>query len=319
MATQKAGIAGAGIAGASCAGALAAAGWEVDVFDKAGHAGGRLASRQLGDGWVTMGAPFVSAWNAPFREQADAWSSKGWLAPLNGDILQGRADTEWVHTRLKNHYLPGIETSELVRHVMGKAKLHVGSRVVALYPNTLFLEDGSKADGYDHVICAVPGPQAVPLLDGAPELQERLAGVRYRPVWAFLVRWEGGPDADIIKFDDSQLDMAVRQVTADPGLWLVHSSHDFAETLVEASELDARTLAASRLMSLLGLSRPVEIEASHMWLYARSVNPVGGYWLGDERSGVTLIGDGIAGAGVERAWESGVQLARAILSLKDQD
>jgi renalase len=313
MAKPKAGIVGAGIAGASCAGALAAAGWDVDVFEKGPGAGGRLASRRLEAGWATLGAPFISAWNAPFREQADEWSKKGWVAPLTGDILQGRADTGWAHTQLKGHYLPTIDTSELVGHVLGQAKLHAGSRVIAVLPNTVVLEDGSMMEGYDQVICAVPGPQAIPLLDALPRLRDRLAGVRYRPVWAFLMRWVGGPEADIIKFDHNLMDMAVRQTAADPGLWLVHSSYEFAETIVEASEMEARTRAAAALTGLLGLSGPAEVEASHLWLYARPENAVGGHWLSDDDSRVALIGDSISGAGVERTWESGVQLAQAIL------
>ncbi|HET9463806.1 MAG TPA: NAD(P)-binding protein, partial [Thiobacillus sp.] len=35
MARLRAGIVGAGIAGANCAGTLAAAGWDVDIFEKA--------------------------------------------------------------------------------------------------------------------------------------------------------------------------------------------------------------------------------------------------------------------------------------------
>jgi renalase len=163
----------------------------------------------------------------------------------------------------------------------------------------------------------VPGPQAIPLLGELPHLRDQLAGVRYRPVWAFLMRWKGGPEADIIKFDHNLIDMAVRQTTADSGLWLVHSSYEFAETLVEGSETAAQTRAVVAVMELLGLSQPVEVVASHLWLYARSENPVGGRWLGDHESRVALIGDGIAGAGVERAWESGVQLAQAILHSKD--
>lgn len=307
MAKLRAGIVGAGIAGAGCAGSLTAAGWDADVFDEASGAGGRL---------VTLGAPFVSAWNAPFREQADKWSQKGWVAPLEGDILQGRADKGWVHTRLKNHYLPAIEGSELVRHVLGEAKLHIESRVKALQPHALVLEDGSIADSYDHVICAVPAHQAIPMLEAFPQLRNRLAAVRYRPVWAFLMRWEGGPSADIIKFDDNLLDMAVRQTTADPGLWLVHSSYGFARLLANASGIQAGTLAAVVLMDLLGLSRAVEVEASHLWLYARPENTVRDHWLSDPESSVSLIGDGVVGAGVERAWESGVQLAQAILRSK---
>ena len=317
MAKPKAGIIGAGISGASCAGILAAAGWEVDVFEKARGAGGRLSSRRLESGWATLGAPFISAWNAPFREQTEAWARQGWVAPLTGDILQGRADKGWADAQLKNHYLPTIETSQLVHHLLGEAKLHTEARVTALQPGVIVLEEGPQAQGYDYVICSVPSPQAIPLLDALPKLRERLSEVRYRPIWSFLMRWEGGPAADIIKFDGHMLDLAVRQVTVEPNLWAVHSSDEFAETYLEASDMEVCARSGSALMGLLGLPSPADAEASHRWLYARSENPVGGYWLADRDTRVALIGDGIAGFGVERAWESGVQLAQAILQSKD--
>jgi predicted NAD/FAD-dependent oxidoreductase len=313
MARLKAGIVGAGIAGASCAGILAAAGWEVEVFDKARGAGGRLSSRRLESGWATLGAPFLAAKRDPFREQLDAWSRQGWLAPLTGDILHGRANKGWAQARLQDHYLPAIESSQLVRQLLGQATLHTGAHVAALQPHALVLQDGRALGGYDYVICSVPAPQAMPLLDALPQLRDRLAGVRYRPIWSFLMRWDGGPAADVIKFDDHLLDMAVRQTTADPGLWVVHSSYEFAETYLEVSEMEASTRAASALMGLLGLPWPVEVEASHRWRYARAENPVGGLWLSDRENRVALIGDGIAGPGIERAWESGMGLAQAIL------
>ena len=40
---------------------------------------------------------------------------------------------------------------------------------------------------------------------------------------------------------------------------------------------------------------------------------MGRFWLSDRESRVALIGDGIAGAGVERAWESGLRLAQALI------
>ncbi|MDO9008425.1 MAG: FAD-dependent oxidoreductase, partial [Thiobacillus sp.] len=84
MARLRAGIVGAGIAGASCAGTLAAAGWEVDVFDKARGAGGRLSTRRLEQGWASMGSPFISAKRDPFRSQLRDWVRQGWLAPVRG-------------------------------------------------------------------------------------------------------------------------------------------------------------------------------------------------------------------------------------------
>jgi len=315
---MKAGIVGAGIAGASCAGTLAAAGWDVDVFDKARGAGGRLATRHTDQGWATLGTPFLSAKREPFRSQLRDWVRQGWVSPVRGNIWQGRATISWAQAQMQNHYQPTIEPSQLVRHLLGNARLHTGSRVVALQPRTLVLENGEVQGDYDCVICSVPTPQAMPMLDALPLLRERLGDVRYRPIWSFLMRWEGGPAADVIKFDDHLLNLAVRQTHDGPGLWAVHSSHEFAETYLEASEMEASNRAASALMGLLGLPWPVEIEASHLWRYARPVTATEGFWLSDRENRVALIGDGIAGVGVERAWESGMRLAQALIQARDE-
>ncbi|OYW38694.1 MAG: NAD/FAD-dependent oxidoreductase [Hydrogenophilales bacterium 12-61-10] len=318
MARLRAGIVGAGIAGASCAGTLAAAGWEVDVFDKARGAGGRLSTRRLEQGWATMGSPFISAKRDPFRSQLRDWVRQGWLAPVRGDVLFGRANKSWARAQLQNHYTPLIEPSQIVRQLLGNARLHTESRVATIQPRTIILENGQTRGDYDCVICSVPVPQAVPLLVALPRLHERLGEVRYRPVWSFLMRWEGGPAADVIKFDDHLIDLAVRQPSGGDGLWAVHSSHEFAETYREASAMEASTRAASAVMGLLGLPWPVEVEASHLWRYAQPDTSIGGFWLGDRENRVALIGDGIAGVGVERAWESGMRLAQSLILAKDE-
>jgi predicted NAD/FAD-dependent oxidoreductase len=316
--TLRAGIVGAGVAGASCAGTLAAAGWDVDVFDKARGAGGRLSTRRMEEGWATLGTPFISAKREPFRSQLRDWVRQGWLEPVRGNIWQGRANLSWAQAQMQNHYKPTIEPSQLVRKLLGTAKLHIQAHVTALRPRTLILEDGRTLDDYDCIICSVPTPQAIPMLDALPLLRERLVEVRYRPIWSFLMRWEGGPAVDVIKFDDHLLNLAVRQTTHGEGLWAVHSSHEFAETYLEASDMEASTRAASALMGLLGLPWPVEVEASHLWRHARPVGTAGGFWVGDRENRVALIGDGIAGVGVERAWESGVRLAQALIQAREE-
>lgn len=309
---------GAGIAGASCAGTLAAAGWDVDVFDEASDAGGRLSSRRTEQGWATLGSPFISAKRDPFRSQLRDWVRQGWLAPVRGDVLQGRANLSWSQVQLQNHYRPTIEPSQLVRQLLGEARLHTLSRVATLKPRTIILENGQVRGDYDCIVCSVPVPQALPMIDALPLLRERLAGMRYRPIWSFLMRWEGGPAADVIKFDDHLLDLAVRQTSDGAGLWAVHSSHEFAETYLDASVEEASTRAASALMGLLGLPWPVEVEATHLWRDAQPETSLGGFWLGDRENRVALIGDGIAGAGVERAWESGLRLAQALVQSKEE-
>ncbi|MBI1283571.1 MAG: NAD(P)-binding protein [Thiobacillus sp.] len=316
--TLRAAIVGAGIAGAHCAGQLATAGWHVEVFDKARGAGGRLSTRRLGHGWATLGSPFISAQRDPFRSVLRDWARKGWLEPVRGDVLQGRATVSWAQAQMQNHYRPTIEPSQLVRQLLGDAHLHSQARVAAIQPRAIVLEDGRMFDDYDCVICSIPAPQAVPLLAELPLLFERLAEVRYRPIWSFLMRWDGGPAANVIKFDDELLNVAVRQTSAGPGLWAVHSTHEFAEGYLGVSTEEASTRAASALLGLLGLPWPVDVEAAHLWRYALPENPVGGYWLSDRESRVALIGDGIAGAGVERAWESGLRLAQALVQSSEE-
>lgn len=319
MTKHRAGIVGAGIAGANCAGHLAAAGWEVDVFEKARGAGGRLSTRRLDHGWASMGSPFFSARRDPFRSQLRDWARQGWLDPVRGDVMQGRATVSWAQAHLQNHYRPNIEPSKLVRHLLGEATLHANTKVAAIKPRTIVLEDGQEMGDYTCVICSVPTPQALPMLDAVPRLRDRLGEVRYRPIWSFLMRWAGGPSANVIKFDDHLLELAVRQTAGGEGLWAVHSSHEFAETYLDASVEEASTRAASALMGLLGLPWPVEVEASHLWRYARPENTTaGGFWLSDRESRVALIGDGIAGEGVERAWESGLRLAQALIQAKEE-
>lgn len=312
MARMRAGIVGAGISGASCAGILAAAGWEVDVFDKARDPGGRLCAQRMEEGWATLGSPFISARRDPFRSQLREWVRQGWLVPVRGNVWKGCAAVSWTQAQLQNHYRPLIEPSQLVRNLMGSARFHSRSRVARLEPRTIVLEDGATRGDYDCVICSVPTPQAIPLLDALPLLQERLrTDTHYRPVWSFIMHWDGGPAADVVQFDDELLKLAVRQVEGE-GVWAVHSTHALAEAYLDAPEEEASTRAASALTGLLGLSRPVEVEAAQLWRMAMPSLQQGGFWLSDRENHVALIGDGIAGAGVERAWESGTRLAQAL-------
>lgn len=311
--SKRAGIVGAGIAGARCAGLLAEAGWEVDVFEKSRGAGGRLSTRRLDNGWATLGAPLVSARRAPFRAQLETWAREGGVSPVP-HALYGRSNKGWSTAALDGYYRFTVEPSRLVRQLSGSARVYPATRVTAVQPHALVLEDGRTLDGYDRVIVGVPAPQAMALLDALPALRDHLAGVHYRPVWSFLMRWDGGPDTDVIRFDDHLLEVAVRQPGGGDGLWAVHSSQGFAETYLEAHEMEASTRAASALMGLLGLPWPVEVEASHLWRYARPQTPVGNGWLDAPEHGVVLIGDGVAGVGVEHAWESGTAAAQAILA-----
>ena len=74
------------------------------------------------------------------------------------------------------------------------------------------------------------------------------------------------------------------------------------------------TLAADRHGNALYADMSVvpDVDAAHLWRMALPTAQQDGFWLSDRENRVALIGDGIAGAGVERAWESGTRLAQAL-------
>jgi len=109
----------------------------VDVYDKARGPGGRLSTKRLEQGWATLGSPFFSAKRDPFRSQLREWARHGWLTPVRGNILQGRATVSWAQAQLQNHYLPNIQPSQLVRQLLGSAQLHTQARVATLRPRTI--------------------------------------------------------------------------------------------------------------------------------------------------------------------------------------
>jgi predicted NAD/FAD-dependent oxidoreductase len=310
---KRIGIIGAGIAGAACAGMLAAQGGDVTVFDKARGVGGRLATRRLDSGWATLGCPFLHAQREPFRRQLQAWVAAGAIASVDGVIARGNAAQGWQRVQRSGYFQPLIEPSALVRTLLGAARVRVSAQVAAVNGDTVALADGESIGGFDRIVVATPAPQAAALLAAHPELQRELATVEYEPRWSFLMRWDGGLRADAIDFDDSLLQLAVRQRFAAPGLWAVHATRLFSETYRDASLEEVTTRAASALVGLVGLAQPIDVLAAHRWLYALPVRTLDKPCLQHASSGIAVIGDGIAGDTLENAWESGVACARALL------
>jgi renalase len=316
-------IIGAGIAGASCAGILAAADCEVTLFDKARGAGGRLATRRLDAGWATLGCPFLQAVRAPFAQQLQAWRTTNWIAPVEG-VVYGNSALGWTRETMTQQYRSLVEPSRLVRQLAGDARLRFSAQVTHVDADTIMLADGESISGFDQVIVSVPAPQAAVLLADYAALQAQLAGVQYQPLWTFLMRWDGGVAAEAIRFDDSLLQLAVRQGFAGAGVWAVQATPLFSTTYLDASLEEVTTRAASALVGLVGLSQPIDVIAAHRWLYAMPIaattcSTPDTRWLWDKETGVAVIGDGVSSGTLEGAWESGVQFAAMWLAANGID
>ncbi|MCC5881812.1 MAG: NAD(P)-binding protein [Halomonas sp.] len=74
-------IIGAGIAGLACARALHSAAYPATLYEKSRDPGGRLASRQMDEATLDLGAQFFSVRHDSFRREAMAWLTHGVAAP----------------------------------------------------------------------------------------------------------------------------------------------------------------------------------------------------------------------------------------------
>ncbi|MBC7927970.1 MAG: NAD(P)-binding protein, partial [Bryobacteraceae bacterium] len=79
--TQSCLIVGAGMAGLTAAGALRARGWAVVLLDKGRGAGGRMATRRIGESGLDHGAQFFTVLDARFRDAVNRWERANWVAP----------------------------------------------------------------------------------------------------------------------------------------------------------------------------------------------------------------------------------------------
>lgn len=336
-------IVGAGLAGATCAQALAAAGWAVQVLDKARGPGGRLATRRLGwtdaDGQartarVDHGAPGFAARDPGFRAFLQHTAGESGVPPWQPLAAPGsraiRPEGPWQ--------LPAPDMPSLCRTLLGEVPARWSFTVERLVreAGTWRIDGGSGAGperldaGFDAIVLALPPAQAAPLL--APHRRDwaqrasiavmqpcwTLMGVTRRPAqpmaWQVL-RPDGGPLSWLHR-DDVR---PGRSAAADEAHWVAHARGGWSrEHLEQPPEWVLPRLQAAldeALRGLLGEPLAWRHAVVHRWRYALPP-PTGlaaqrqAWWDGGQRLGV--CGDFLGGVGAEGAWLSAQALLDAM-------
>lgn len=334
-------VVGAGLAGAACARALADRGVQVTVIEKSRGPGGRLATRRV-DRTDAALPPFALDHGAPGLQARDAtlvgWLATGeaegwarrWRPRRAGPSAPTAPDEVWVGT-------PGMP--DLVRPLLRDIPLRVGDRVERL----LRRPDGwlpvgqgvALSEPADHLLLAVPAPQAIELLgDWRPGWTDGLRQRPMQPCWTLL----GETDAVATDWDawhdergPGPIAQALRQDrrpgrTPAPGRtpWAVHATVDWSRAQLEAPATDVEAALAAALEALIGQPLQWRWRQVHRWRYARvdrrrpaaaAAGPVGraDAWH-DGGQGLGLCGDAIAGGDAEAAWRSGRALAAMVLA-----
>ncbi|MFT4623307.1 MAG: photolyase PhrII [Myxococcota bacterium] len=311
-------VIGAGISGAACARALTEHGYPVVVVDKARGPGGRMATRRSESGPFDHGAQYVTARDPAFHHRMEAWAAQGVVAPWparfvtvdGGEVVPNAPDTpRWVGT-------PSM--SAVVKHLLTEVDVRTGVRVAQLWHDAGWhvRAEAAELGPFDAVVVSVPAPQAVALLDAAPELRAVAARVGVAPCHAVMVTLDApapvGWDAAKVR-GDGPLAWVARD-SSKPGRppgerWVLHASPSWSTGHLEDPAEDVAAALVAAFRALTGAPAPRSAVA-HRWRYAQVTEPAA---LGWDPRGLVLCGDGVGGGKVEAAWRSGVAAAGRLM------
>ena len=316
-------IVGAGIAGLRVARRLHDAGVDVQLFDKARGAGGRLSTRRTEDGPFDHGAQYLTARDARFREVVAGWLEDGVVARWDPRCVYVDADGQVSEAISAERYvgLPGM--SGIARALRGSLPIELGVRIRALRDDgaawTLVSEDDRRFGPFERVVVAVPAPQAVPLLDAVPGFARVAEAARLLPCHAVLPCFAEPVDVafDAVFVEGRALGWAARNASkpdrAGGECWVLHSTAAWSEANLEAPGDDVGATLIAAFREVVGDRLPaIRTVTTHRWRYARASGAAPGVqW--DAEQGIGVCGDWLVGDRVEDAFLSGDRLADAML------
>jgi renalase len=310
-------VVGAGIAGLACARELTDAGIAVRVLERGRVTGGRLASKRLGGRRADIGAAYLTADDPAFTAVVAGWEAAGLARPwtdtltVYGDPLSSRTTTtgpvRWAAPgglrSLTEDLATGLDV--VLEHPVSAVGPGVGGRPTV---------DGEAVDA---VVLAMPGPQALTVLDPALSATVTAASAQaWSPVLAAVLTYESRSWADLHgAFVNGHpvlatvMDDGDRRGDSAPVL-VAHSTAGFAAPRLGDPGAVGPALEAS-VRELLRLPRPATGVHVHRWTYAQPAPAPGSEpFHADGR--VLLAGDAFGRPRVQTAWLSGQAAGRSL-------
>ena len=313
-------VIGAGLSGLAAARSLLDSGASVTVFDKGRRPGGRANTREHGERRFDHGAQYFTVHGEVVASWLAEWREAGVVAKWAGDLVYidgGGISPAQPATRYVG--VPGMV--DLALHMAQGVDVRSGIRIEALHRAdgawSLEAEDGEEWSGFDHVIVAVPAPQAAPLLAGSPALAAAARAVTMEPCWSAMLSFseplELGFDAAFVR--TGQLSWVARD-SSKPGrppgeAWVVHFNGDWSRHHWQTEPDRVAELAEEALRHRFPSVPEATFSRAHRWGYALAPKAGEGI-LYDDASRLGACGDWCVGGRVEGALTSGLEIARRI-------
>jgi photolyase PhrII len=320
-------VVGAGLSGLAAARTLSDQCHDVVVFEKSRGRGGRAATRRIdgvgGQLGVDHGAQYFTARDPRFRRRVLSWAERGIVAQWEGRF--GAFDGQHFEAVGGDHErwvgVPGM--SAIGRDLADELDLRLGVRLgPPLRDGTqwrLVDDGGTDAGRFDRVLISAPAPQAAALLQAAPALAARAAGVAYAPCWSVMLGFDQPPR---IAFDGLFVNAGPLRWIANDATkpdrdgcrWVLHAHPQWTTEHLDAAPEAVIAALCAAFEDLAGGALPTpRWTHAHRWLYALVQDPLADGCLWDAELGIGACGDWCNGARIEGAWLSGEAIAGRLL------
>ena len=324
---KKIAIIGAGLAGFVCADHLSSD-FEISLFDKSRGMSGRLSTRRAQSGETIFafdhGAQYFSAKSVAFKD---------WLEPLEANSHVHRWKPRMVTisaagsvprpTSEKFVFSPSMNSVGKVKSLgWTNNQIYLDTQVAAIEgdPGAWHLNCGESFFGpFEHVVLAMPAPQALALLPPHVDFVGRIRSIQmlgcHTLMLGYLPQSDIEADWHCAFFDDALLGFAAfnsHKPDRSGGTSLVvQTRHDWSQAHIEDEMEGVAELIAHRFKDLTGLSPAADgYYRLHRWRYASAKQPAGFEYFNDDAMKFSAIGDWCLGSKVEDAFASGYSLAK---------
>jgi len=323
-APESVAIVGAGMAGLACATSLALDIPTVRVFERAMHAGGRMASYRARGFEFDAGTQYFTAHDELFCEALEGWLMEGVVQPWQGWVVEVDRGNFMSRDHMPR-YVGTPNMGALARHLGELCEVRVGTEVMRLVPaeGGLRLIDriGEDLGRYDLVVLALPPAAAARLVEPlSPTLAARVGGVQMTLCWTALLGFDQPLELpyDAAYVARSPLNWIARNSSkprrAEREAWVLHATPEWTETRQDM-EPEAVIQALLKAFEDATGQRPPKprVRAARFWNEAM---PLGGQdtpFLFDAGSRLGLCGDWCISPRLEGAFRSGWSLANFVL------
>ncbi len=311
-------IIGAGMAGLSAARELSNNGWTVTILDKGRGVGGRMATRRMANSRADHGAQYFSVRTSEFRQLVQKLEAEGVVKAW--DLAAAGVD----HPR----YIGTQGMSAIPKYLAQNLPIALQERATLIEGDASGCQvttDTANTYRADALILTIPAPQALNLLRDStialPEFEQiALENITYQPCLAVIALLNQStqippPGMQVLEkggvekvTDNQQKGIAPEQPTVT-----IHATPAFSTEHLEGDVRAAGQKLLDTLVKWIPAESVVEYQV-HRWRYSLAeVRHPEGHLAIPAPFPLLLGGDGFGMGNVEGAFQSGLQMARALV------